>query len=79
MIANVMPFLAVGLISLAALLNLVVKVVIAGLIFWALMWAIDACETPQPFNKVLKVIIILFALIFILSVLFSLSGTDLFR
>jgi hypothetical protein len=68
-----------GTIALGDLLSLFLTIVIAGLIFWVLLWAIDACGTPEPFNKVLKVIIIVIAVIFLINILLGLSGTHLFR
>jgi hypothetical protein len=68
-----------GTIALGDLLSVFITLVIAGLIFWVLMWAIDACGTPEPFNKVLKVILIVVIVIFLINLLLGLSGTHLFR
>ena len=67
------------MISGALLLALLVKLVIMGLIFWLIWWFLDYCAVPQPFDKVLRVIIGLIALIFLINILLSVSGQPLFR
>ena len=56
------------------LLSLLVYVVIIGLIFWLVWWFVDYVALPDPFNKVVKVILGLVALIFLINVLLSLAG-----
>jgi len=67
------------MISGAVLLALLVKLVIMGLIFWLIWWFIDYVGVPEPFHKVLKVVIGLVALIFLINILLGLSGQPLFR
>ena len=55
--------------SIDALLNLVIVVVVAGLIFWLVWWFIDWVGLPEPFNKVVKVVIGLVALVFLIKIL----------
>ena len=56
------------------LLSLLVYVVIIGLIFWLVWWFVDYVALQDPFNKVVKVILGLVALIFLINVLLSLAG-----
>lgn len=51
------------------MLNLVIIIVVAGLIFWLVWWFIDWVGLPEPFNKVAKVVIGLVALIFLIKIL----------
>jgi hypothetical protein len=67
------------MISGAALLSLFVTLVIVGLIFWLVLWFVDYAGVPQPFNKVIKVVVGLVALIYLINMLLSLSGTHLIR
>jgi len=60
--------------SIDALLNLVIVVVVAGLIFWLVWWFIDWVGLPEPFNKVVKVVIGLVALVFLIKILLGLVG-----
>ena len=51
------------------LLPLIVSLVIAGLIFWLVWWFIDYIALPEPFSKVIKVLIGLAALLYLLGIL----------
>lgn len=62
------------MISGATLLSTIVTLVIAGLIFWLLWWFINYIALPEPFNKVARVIIGLAAILFLISILLSLTG-----
>lgn len=63
----------------SALLSLLVGLVIAGLIFWLVIWFVDYCAVPEPFNKVIKVICGLFVLVYLVNVLLGMSGHPLIR
>jgi uncharacterized membrane protein YtjA (UPF0391 family) len=67
------------MISGAALLSLLVYLVIGGLIFYLVWWFLGYIGLPEPFAKVAKVIVGLAALIFLINLLMSLTGTPLFR
>lgn len=55
--------------NMSGLLSFVVTLVIAGLLFWLLIWFVDFVGLPEPFNKVIKVVIGLVAVIFLIGVL----------
>lgn len=63
----------------SALLSLLVTLVIVGLIFWLIFWFIEYVGLPEPFSKVIKVILGLVVLIYLINVLLGLNGTRLFR
>jgi hypothetical protein len=63
-------------VSGSGLVNLVVNIVVAGLIFWLLWWLIHYVGIPQPFLKVIEVIIIVAAVIWIINVLLGLTGNS---
>ena len=63
----------------SSIVSMIVTLVIAGLIFWLVLWFVDYIGVPQPFNKVIKVVVGLFALIFLVNFLLGLAGTPLFR
>lgn len=60
--------------SIDALLNLVILVVIGGVIFWLIWWFVDYIGVPEPWNKVARVLIGLAALVFLIKILLSLIG-----
>ncbi len=60
-----------------SLLSFVIYLVIVGLIFWCIWWFLGYVNPPEPFNKVIRVIIGLVALILVISLLLSLVGHPL--
>jgi hypothetical protein len=72
------PAMAAVNLSLQGLLQFVITLVIVALIFWCIWWFLGYVGVPEPFNKVLRVIIGLVALVVVLNLLFGLMGTPLF-
>jgi hypothetical protein len=56
------------------MLELLVAIVIAGIVFYLLFWFIGVCGLPEPFNKIAKIIVALAAVIFLLNLLSGLGG-----
>ena len=54
---------------LTTLVSLLFSLVVIGLIVWILLWALQEISLPEPFNKIAKVVIILFAAFFLVSLL----------
>ncbi len=50
------------------LLALLVTLIVAGIIFYVLWWALGAIALPEPFNKVATVILILAAVIVLIGI-----------
>ncbi len=58
--------------------SLLIQLVIAGLIFWLLLWFIGWVGLPEPFAKVAKVIVGLVVLVYLINILGGLSGHPVF-
>ena len=54
---------------MSGLISLLVTLVIVGLIFYLLFWAIGAIGLPEPFSKVATALIVLVAVIYLIGVL----------
>ena len=67
------------MITGSALLALLVQLIVAGLIFWLVMWFIGYVGIPEPFSKVILVIVGMVVLIFLINVLLTIAGTPLIR
>lgn len=67
------PFLAA--ISGSGLLSLLVQLIIVALIFWVIMWGLSQIGIPEPFNKVIRVILVVVACIIVINALLSLTGS----
>ena len=55
------------------LLRLLVHIVVIGLVFWLLWWFIGYVRIPEPFNKVARVLLGLFAVLFLIGILLSID------
>ena len=67
------------MVPLNELLMVVVYLIIVGLIFWVILWAIGAIGIPEPFNKVARVLVILVGLLVVVSILLNMLGHPLLR
>ncbi len=69
------------MISLTALVNFILYLVIAGLIFWILNWLIGYVGMPDPFAKVARVVLAVAAAFILIYALLGLIGAapPLFR
>lgn len=56
------------------LISLLVSIVVVGLIVWLLFWGLGEIGLPEPFNKIARVVIVLFAVIYLLQLLLPLAG-----
>jgi VIT1/CCC1 family predicted Fe2+/Mn2+ transporter len=59
-------------ISGESLVNNLVCIIVAGLIFWLLFWLIGYVGMPEPFNKIAKALLAVAAVIFLIYFLLSL-------
>ena len=69
-----MPALAAQSVSIDGLVEVIVYLVIVGLIFWVVWWFVGYVGVPEPFNKVIRVVMGLFALLIVISLLLSMLG-----
>jgi len=67
------------MISGSALLSLLLTLVVVGLICYLLWWLIGFIGLPEPFNKVARVLIAVFAVIFLINLLLGFGGHPLIR
>jgi hypothetical protein len=58
--------------------SVLINLVIVGLIFWVIWWALGALGIPEPINKVIRVILILFLVIWLISLLAGFGGHPIF-
>ena len=58
--------------------SLIVTLFVAGLVFWLLWWGLGAIGLPQPFDKVIRVILIVCVVLFLVNLLLGFTGHPLF-
>jgi len=56
------------------MISLLIGIIVVGVIVWLLMYAIDYIGLAEPFNKVAKVVIILFAILYLINLLIPFVG-----
>lgn len=64
-------------ISGEALIWAVVQIVIAAVIYYVVTWGIAKIGVPEPFNKVLMVIVVLMVVFFCVNALLTIAGRGL--
>lgn len=68
----------ISAISLNALVEIVIYLVVVGLILWCIWWFIAYVGLPEPFNKIARVLVALVALVIVVNLLLGLVGTPVF-
>lgn len=66
--------MAATTISVDSLMSTLIYLVVIALIFWLIWWFIGYVGVPEPFNKVIRVIVGILALVVLMSFLLSLIG-----
>ena len=64
-------------VSGPALVDAVIWILIAGVIFWLLTWLIGYCGVPEPFAKVARVVIAIVAVLVLINALLMVAGHPL--
>ena len=59
------------------MINLIIQVVVVGLICFILWWAINYMAVPEPFNKVARALVVIFAVIYLVKLLMKFGGVSL--
>lgn len=54
----------------------VINLVVFGIIFYILWWAVGYMAIPDPFNKVIRAVLVLGAVIVVINALLSLVGKE---
>lgn len=67
------------MIDASILISLLVWIVIVGLIFGLLWWLLDYCHIPEPFNKVVRVVLAIAAVLFLINLLLGFAGHPILR
>ena len=61
------------------LVHLFIEILIIGCVCWLLWWLVGYIAPPEPFNKILRVVIAVVAVLFLINVLLGLNGTPMVR
>jgi hypothetical protein len=61
---------------LAALIHLVIYIIVVGVIVWLLLYLNDTIPVPEPFHKVVRIVVIVVGVLIVILALLSLVGVD---
>lgn len=59
------------------LINLIIYLAVAGLIYWLVIYAIDNIPIPDPPARIIKIVAMVILVLVVISLLLSLIGVDL--
>lgn len=62
-------------VTASPILNAVIWIVVMGLIFYLLWWALDKIALGQPFDKVLRVILVVAVVVVLINFLLGILGS----
>lgn len=62
------------MVSFTNMIMGVLYLIIVGMIYWLLSWALDKINPPQPFRKVAEVLLILGAVVAVICILLNMVG-----
>ncbi len=60
------------------MVEFVIMLLVAGLVFWLLTWLIGYIGVGEPFTKIAKAVVAIVAVLFVIHALLSLTGHRLF-
>lgn len=67
-----------AVIAASGLVHFLVELVVAVLIFYLVWWLIGYMALPEPFNKVLRIIVAVLAVLFLINLLLTMIGQPMF-
>jgi ABC-type multidrug transport system permease subunit len=61
------------------MLSLLISLVIAGLIVYVIFWGLGELRLPEPFNRIIKVIVVIAVVLYLINILMGFTGTGLLK
>lgn len=59
---------------IAALINLIIYLLIFGVLFWLVIYVLDAIPVPQPLNRIIRIVLVVVACLIVILLLLQLVG-----
>lgn len=70
---DTMMMLLAGGFTLEAMLPILIKLIVAGLIAYVAFWGVSKIGLPEPFGKIILAIIVLIIVIYLITLLASIG------
>ena len=61
---------------LGALIQLVIYIIVVGVVCWLLLYLNDTIPIPEPFHKVVRVVVIVIGVLIVILALLQFTGVD---
>lgn len=61
---------------ISLLINLIVYLLIVGILYWLVIYVVDAIPIPQPANRMIKILVAVLAVLVIVLMLLRLFSVD---
>ena len=58
------------------LINLIIWLLVIGILYWLVIYVLDAVPIPQPANRVIKIALTVLCVLVIIGVLLNILGVD---
>lgn len=68
------PMEILAAITGQGLVNFVIQLLIVGLIYWVVTWAVAKCAPPEPFATIIRVVLVIAVAVFLINCLLALAG-----
>jgi len=75
----ILSLLVLAAISGDALISALIWLVVVALIYFVVTWGLAQFKLPEPFNTVIRVIVVLVVVFVVINVLLTLAGHPLIR
>lgn len=63
-----------AVISGDSVINAIIWMIVAGLIYWVLSWALAKISLPEPFQKIATALLVLVIVVILVNALLGISG-----
>lgn len=57
-----------------ALINLIIYLLVVGILIWLVLYIVDAIPIPDPFNRIIKLVVVVLACLIIILLLLQVLG-----
>jgi hypothetical protein len=59
---------------IGALITLIIYILVVGILVWLVLWIVDSIPLPEPFNRIIRILVIVVAVLIVILLLLQLAG-----
>jgi len=61
---------------ISLLVNLIIYILVLGVLYWLVIYVVDAIPIPQPANRAIKIIVTVLIALVVVLLLLQMAGVD---